>query len=108
MRIEAELDDDEVDKIVAMRLDYFADNMENYLHSAEVPLKGDIKDYKMLIRAANYFKVPNEQRRPLKFVANQRVTDFVRKKRRKHKKDVLHTETRDYSGSEWGIYGSEE
>ena len=70
MRIEAELTEDQLDKVVAMRLDALADNMENYLHSVEVLVKDDIKDYKMLIRAANYFKVPNEQRRPLKFVAN--------------------------------------
>lgn len=82
MKIEAELNDDQVDAIVAMRLDYFADNMENYLHAADVPLKGDIKDYKMLVRAANYFKVPSEQRKPLKFIANQGSLDLVRKKRR--------------------------
>jgi hypothetical protein len=82
MRITAELDDDQLDKIVAMRLDYFADNMENYLHAADVPLKGDIKDYKMLVKAANYFKVPSEQRKPLKFIANQGSLDFVRKKGR--------------------------
>lgn len=82
MKIEAELNDDQVDAIVAMRLDYFADNMENYLHAADVPLKEDIKDYKMLVRAANYFKVPSEQRKPLKFIANQGSLDLVRKKRR--------------------------
>jgi hypothetical protein len=101
MRIEAELDDDQMDICVAMRLDALADNMENYLHSAEVPLKGDIKDYKMLIRAANYFKVPNEQRKPLKFVARKRTDDLIRKKGRKHKKDVLYTETGLDSGSKW-------
>lgn len=101
MRIEAELTEDQLDKITAARLNYLADNMENYLHAAEVPLEGDIKDYKMLIRAANYFKVPNEQRKPLKFVARKRADDLVRKKRRKHKKDVLHTEARPNPGSEW-------
>lgn len=108
MRVEAELDEDELDEIIAVRLDELADNMEKYLHAAAVPLKGDIKDYKMLVRAANYFKVPNEQRKPLKFVANQRSTDFVRKKRRKHKKNVLHTETGSNSGSEWDVWYPEE
>jgi hypothetical protein len=82
--------------------------MEEYLHRSEVPLKDDIKDYKMLIRAANYFKVPNEQRKPLKFVARKRVDDLVRKKGRKHKKDVLYSETRNDSGGEWDIWQSEE
>jgi len=108
MKIEAELNDDQLDVIVAARLDYLADNMENYLHAAEVPLRGDIKDYKMLIRAANYFKVPNEQRKPLKFVAYKRSSDLVRKKRRNHKKYVLYTETRSNPGSEWADYGPEE
>ena len=101
MRIEAELPEDQLDEIVAIRLDYLADNMENYLHAAEVPLKGDIKDYKMLIRAANYFKVPNEQRKPLKFVARKRADDLVCKKGRKHKKDVLYSKDRPNPGSEW-------
>ena len=64
-----EVSNDEMDKVIADRLDEMADNMENYLHNAEVPLKDDIKDYKMLIKAANYFKVSNEQRKPVKFVA---------------------------------------
>ena len=101
MRIEAELTEDQLDEIVAIRLDYLADNMENYLHAAEVPLKDDIKDYKMLIRAANYFKVPNEQRKPLKFVARKGTTDLVRKKRRKHKEDALYSERGSDTEREW-------
>ncbi len=108
MTVEVSLDGDEADTLGVARLDALADNLEVYLHSAEVPLKGDIKDYKMLIRAANYFKVPNEQRKPLKFVARKRADDLVRKKGRKHKKDVLYTEAGSDSGSEWDIYGPEE
>jgi hypothetical protein len=64
-----EVSNDDLDGIIAERLDEMADNMENYLHNAEVLLKGDIKDYKMLIKAANYFKVQDDQRKPVKFVA---------------------------------------
>jgi hypothetical protein len=77
-----EVSNEDLDDIVADRLNELADNMESYLHAADVPLKGDIKDYKMLVRAANYFKVPSEQRKPLKFIANQGSLDFVRKKGR--------------------------
>jgi len=82
MTIEVDINNDEVDKIVAARLDNLADGMEDYLHSAEIPLKGDIKDYKMLVRAANYFKVPSEQRKALKFVAYKRGSSFVRQEGR--------------------------
>lgn len=69
MKFEIEMANENLDEIIADRLNEMADNMENYLHNAEVPLKGDIKDYKMLIKAANYFKGSNDQRKPVKFVA---------------------------------------
>ena len=108
MKIEAELTDDQLDEIVRIRLDHLADNMEDYLHRAEVPLKGDIKDYKMLVKAANYFKVPNEQRKPLKFVAGEGGLHILRKKRRNHQEDVLYSETGRDSGNSWEYWDSEE
>jgi hypothetical protein len=108
MKIEAELTDDQLDEIVRIRLDHLADNMEDYLHRAEVPLKDDIKDYKMLVKAANYFKVPNEQRKPLKFVAGEGSLHILRKKRRNHKEDVLYSEAGHDPGSAWQHWGSEE
>ena len=71
MKFEIELTNDDLDEVIAKRLDEMADNMENYLHNAEVPMKDDIKDYKMLIKAANYFKVYDDQRKPVKFVAHK-------------------------------------
>lgn len=101
MTVEVSLDGDEADKIVLARLDALADNLETYLHSVEVPLKDDIKDYKMLIKAANYFRVPNDQRKPLKFVAGERSLHILRKKRRKHKEDALYSEGGHDSDSAW-------
>lgn len=69
MKFEIEMANDDLDEIIADRLNEMADNLENYLHNVEVPLKDDIKDYKMLIKAANYFKVSDDQRKPVKFVA---------------------------------------
>ncbi len=82
MRVEVDLDDDTLDALIQARLDYYADNMESYLHTANILLKDDIKDYKMLVRAANYFKVPSEQRKPLKFIASAGSTGKLRKKGR--------------------------
>lgn len=77
MKFQIELTDEQIDQITESRLDSLANDMEEYLHNATIVLEGDVKSYKMLVKAANYFKVPNDQRKPAKFVASKRSTGIV-------------------------------
>lgn len=68
--IELDINDENLDFLVCTRLDECADTMENLL--GQYYTHEDYKEYLALIKASNYFKVHDEQRKPLKFTKKTR------------------------------------